>query len=72
MHHIEEQKTDAWPQTCVYKDRKGIREITNFTAVTNNIQHLNITLTKQVKDSYDNKFKCKKTEDGNIFNVYEL
>jgi hypothetical protein len=44
---------------------KEIRETTSFTIVTNNIKYLGVTLTKQVKDLYDNNFKSlkKETED---------
>ena len=41
---------------------KGIREITPFTIVTNNIKYLGMTLTKQVNDLYDNNFKSLKKE----------
>jgi hypothetical protein len=33
-----------------------------FTMVTNNITYLGVTLTKQVKDLYDKKFKSLKKE----------
>jgi hypothetical protein len=39
-----------------------IRETTSFTIATNNIKYLGITLTKQVKDLYTNKFKSLKKE----------
>jgi hypothetical protein len=39
---------------------KEIRETTPFTIVTNNIQYLGMTLTKQVKDLYDKNFKSLK------------
>jgi hypothetical protein len=38
---------------------KEIRE-TPFTIVTNNIKYLGVTLTKKVKDLYDNNFKYLK------------
>jgi hypothetical protein len=41
---------------------KGIREITPFTIVTNNIKYLGVTLTKEVKDLYENNFKSLKKE----------
>ena len=41
---------------------KEIRETTPFTIVTNNIQYLGMTLTKQVKDLYDKNFKSLKNE----------
>ena len=37
-------------------------EKTPFTTVTNNIKCLDVTLTKQVKDLYDTKFKSLKKE----------
>ena len=47
------------------KDKKAdkeIREMTPLTIVTNNIKHLGVTLTEQVKDLYDKNFKSLKTE----------
>jgi hypothetical protein len=41
---------------------KEIRKTTPFTTVTNNIKHLGVTLTKQVKDLYDKKVKSLKKE----------
>jgi len=41
---------------------KEIRELTPFTIVPNNIKYLGVTLTKQVKDLYDNNFKYLKKE----------
>ena len=32
---------------------KEIRETSTFTIATNNIKHLGVTLTKEVKDLYD-------------------
>jgi hypothetical protein len=44
---------------------KEIRETTPFTITTNNIKYLGVTLTKQVKDMYDNNFKSlKKRNQG--------
>ena len=37
------------------QSEKEIRETTPFTITTNNIKYLRDTLTKQVKDLYDNK-----------------
>jgi hypothetical protein len=36
---------------------KEIRETTPFSIVTNNIKYLGMTLTKEVKDLYDQNFK---------------
>jgi hypothetical protein len=41
---------------------KEIRETTPFTIVTNNTKFLGVTLTKEVKDLYDNNFKSLKKE----------
>jgi hypothetical protein len=38
---------------------KETRETTPFTIVTNKIKYLGVTLTKQVKDLYDKKFKSE-------------
>ena len=47
--------------------KKEIREMTPFTIITNNIIHLGVTLTKQVKDLYDKKFKSlKKDSEENL------
>ena len=37
------------------------RKTTPFTIVTNNIKYLGVTLTKQVKDLYNKKFKSLKS-----------
>ena len=39
-----------------------IRETTPFSIVTNNIKHLGVTLTKEVKDLCDKNFKSLKKE----------
>jgi hypothetical protein len=41
---------------------KEIRESTPFTTVTNNIKYLGVTVTKEVKDLYDNNVKTLKEE----------
>jgi hypothetical protein len=41
---------------------KEIRETTPFTIATSDIKYLGITLTKQVKDLYDQNFKSLKKE----------
>jgi hypothetical protein len=45
---------------------KEIRETTPITIVTNNIKYLGVTLTKEVKDLYDNNVKTlkKKIEEN--------
>jgi hypothetical protein len=42
--------------------KKQIRKTTSFKIATNNINYLDVTLTKQVKDLYDNFFKSLKKE----------
>jgi hypothetical protein len=44
------------------QDEKEIRKTTPFIIVTNNIKHLGVTLTKEVKDLYDKDFKSLKKE----------
>jgi hypothetical protein len=39
------------------KFKKGIREMTHFTIITNNIKDISATLTKQVIDLYEKNFK---------------
>ena len=41
---------------------KEIMETTHFIIATNNVKHHGVTLTKQVKDLYDNNFKLLKKE----------
>ena len=41
---------------------KEIRVTTPFTIVTNNIKYFGVTLTKELKDLYDNNFKSLKKE----------
>jgi hypothetical protein len=48
-------RRDKWAE-------KEIRETIPFTIVTNNIKYLGVTLTKQVKNLYDKKFKFLKKE----------
>jgi hypothetical protein len=47
------------------KDKQAerkIRETTTFIIVTNNIEYLGVTLTKEVNDLYDKNFKYLKKE----------
>jgi hypothetical protein len=52
--------------------------MTHFTIVTNNIKHIGVSLTKQVKDIYDKNIKSLKKEieeeiqGGEIAHVHEL
>jgi hypothetical protein len=57
---------------------KEIRETTHFKIVTNDIQYLGVTLTKEVKGLYDKNFKTLKkeikkiSEDGKISHAHGL
>jgi hypothetical protein len=44
------------------QSKKEIRETTPFTIVTNIMKYLDMTLTKEVKDLYDENFKSLKKE----------
>ena len=46
----------------INKLRKKLKITTPFTIAANNIKYLGVTLTKQVKDLYDNNFKSLKKE----------
>jgi hypothetical protein len=59
---INSNKSMAFLYTKDKEAEKGIRETTPFTIVTNNIKHLGVTLTKEVKDLYDKNFKSLKKE----------
>ena len=66
------------------KDKQAeteIRETTPFTIVTNNINYLGVTLTKDLKDLYERNLKSLKkkkkkskkiSEDGKISHSYGL
>jgi hypothetical protein len=60
---------------CLYtKDKpseKEIRETTPFTIVTNNINYLGVTLTKEVKDLYNKNFKSLKKEINKDFRKWK-
>jgi hypothetical protein len=55
-------KSVAFLYTKDKQAEKEIREITPFTIIPNNIKYLGVTLTKEVKDLYDKKFKSLKKE----------
>ena len=61
-YKINSNKSVAFLYTKVKQAEKEIRETTPFTIATNNIKYLGVTLTKQVKDLYDNNFKSLKKE----------
>jgi hypothetical protein len=61
-YKINSNKSVAFLYTNDKQAEKEIRKTTPFTIATNNIKHLGVTLTKQVKDLYDNNFKFLKKE----------
>jgi hypothetical protein len=54
------------------RDEKEIRETTSFTIVTNNMKHLGVTLTKEVKDLYDKNLKSLKKEIEDLRRLKDL
>jgi ribosome biogenesis protein Nip4 len=61
-YKIKSNKSVAFLYTNDKQAEKEIRETTPFTIATNNIKYLGVTLTKQMKDRYDNNFKSLKKE----------
>jgi hypothetical protein len=61
-YKINSNKSMTFLYTKDKQAEKEIREITSFTIVTNNIKYLGVTLTKEVKDLYDENFKSLKKE----------
>jgi hypothetical protein len=61
-YKINSNKSVAFLYTKDIQAKKEIRETTPFTIATNNIKYLGVTLTKHVKDLYDNNFKSLKKE----------
>jgi ribosome biogenesis protein Nip4 len=59
-YKINSNKSVAFLYTKDKQAQKEIRETTPFTIATNSIKYLGVTLTKQVKDLYDNNFKSLK------------
>ena len=59
---INSNKAVAFLYTNDKQATKEIRETTPFKIATNNIKYLDVTLTKQVKDLYDNNLKSLKKE----------
>ena len=55
-YKINSNKSVAFLYTKDKQAEKEIRETTPFTIDRNNIKYLGVTLTKQVKDLYDNNF----------------
>ena len=61
-YKINSNKSVAFLYTKDKQDEKEIRETTPFKVATINVKYLGVTLTKQVKDQYDNNFKSLKKE----------
>ena len=61
-YKINSNKSVAFLYTRDKQAEKEIRETIPFTIVTNSIKYLEVTLTKQVKDLYDNNFKSLNKE----------
>jgi hypothetical protein len=63
-YKINSNKSVVFLYSKDIQDQKEIRETTPFTIyiVTNNIKYLGLTLTKQVKNLYENNFKSLKKE----------
>jgi hypothetical protein len=59
-YKINSNKSVAFLYSKDKQAEKEIREMKPFTIVTNNIKHLGVTLTKQVKDLYDKNFQTLK------------
>jgi hypothetical protein len=59
---ITSNKSLVFLSTRINRLRKMIKETTPITITTNNIKYLGLTLTKQVKDLYDDHFKSLKKE----------
>jgi hypothetical protein len=59
-HRANSNKSLAFLYSKDKQAEKEIMETTPFTRVSNNIKYLPVTLTKQVKDLYDNNFKSMK------------
>lgn len=61
-YKINSNKPVAFLYTKDKQAEKEIRKTMPFTIATNNIKYLWVTLTKQVKDLYDNNFKSPEKE----------
>jgi hypothetical protein len=61
-YKINSNKSMAFLYTKNKQAEKEIMETTPFSIVTNNIKYLDMTLTKEVKDLYDESFKSLKKE----------
>ena len=56
-YKINSNKSITFLYTKYKQDEKELRETATFKIVTSNLKYLGVTLTKQVKDLYDNSFK---------------
>jgi hypothetical protein len=61
-YKINSSKSVPFLYTKDKQAEREIRETTLFIIVINNIKYLGVTLTKEVKDLYDNNFKFLKKE----------
>jgi hypothetical protein len=61
-YKINSNKSVAFFYTNDKQAEKEIRKTISLTIDTNNIKYLGVTLTKQVKDLYENNFKSLKKE----------
>jgi hypothetical protein len=61
-YKINSNKSVPFLYTNDKQAEKEIRETTPFTIATNSTKYLGVTLTKQIKDLYDNNFKSLKKE----------
>jgi hypothetical protein len=61
-YRVNSNKSLAFLYSKDKQAEKEIRETAPFKIVTNNIQYLGVTLTKEVKDLYDQNFKSLKKE----------
>jgi hypothetical protein len=61
-YKINSNKSVTFLSTKDKQAEKEIRETTSFTIIKNNIKYLGVTLTKEVKDLYDENFKSLKKE----------
>jgi hypothetical protein len=61
-YKINSNKSMAFLYTNDKQAEKEIRETTPFSIVTNNIEYLGMSLTKEVKDLYEKNFKPLKKE----------
>ena len=61
-YKINSNKSVAFLYSKDKQAEKEIREMTPFTIVTNNMKFTGVTLTKQMNDLYNKKYKSLKEE----------